>query len=174
MLRQFSISDFRSGDKFAFELVFSSYYSPLCYFARRLLSSDLVVEDVTQEVFLRLWERHRNFNSPHSIKAYLYIVTKNECINISRKLESRRKQEQNYKDGILSVTDPHSGNATGCSEQLRKAIGTLPPQCRKVIVMSYINGFPNREIAQQLSLSVSTVKNQKVRGISLLRKRLRA
>lgn len=174
MSRQFSIADFRNGDRVAFELVFSSYYSSLCYFARRMLSSDLVVEDVTQEVFLRLWQRHRNFNSPHSIKAYLYIVTRNACINISRKLETRRRQEINYNNDMYAVVEQHGGKSTGCDEQLRNAIRTLPPQCRKVILLSYFNGFPNREIAQQLSLSVSTVKNQKVRGISLLRKRLRA
>jgi len=56
--------------------------------------------------------------------------------------------------------------------EIEEAVSQLPPQCRKIITMSYMEGMTNREIAQEMGLSLQTVKNQKNRALGLLKKRL--
>lgn len=72
------------GDKRIFDLVFKSYYSGLCVFAKDYLRSMDAAREITQEVFLSLWENRGKLKIKSSLKAYLYRSVHNRCLNYIR------------------------------------------------------------------------------------------
>ena len=170
----FSIQSFRSGDQQAFNFIFTCYYRSLCYFATRFIAARPVAEDITQESFVRLWEKHDVFTCQQAIKTFLYIVTRNACLNFLKQWDRDKKKEDVWRITCDESEVPILQHMYR-SEELQgifQAMETLPPECRKVIQLCFIEGYENHEAARQLQLSVHTIKNQKARGLYLLKKRL--
>lgn len=155
----------------AFDTLFNHYYAPLVYFARKIVSDPLVAEDIVTETFLKFWQRQQDFTCDQTIKSFLYITTRNACLN---HLQTARYQAR-VKQALRSFTDDSTDfilNEITRAEVLREVfylVESLPIQCRKIVLMSYVAGLTNRQIAHRLQLSVHTVRNQKVRGIQLMR-----
>lgn len=172
--QEFSIHAFQQGDPNAFNFIFSVYYPPLCFFAGKLIADRLIAEDIAQEAFVRLWQKHESFDCQEAIKAFLYVITRNACLNFLKHCKRKKKNEQTWahtwdetEDYVLNKLTRHEK-----MNEVYTAVNTLPPECRKVILLSYVDGFRNNEIAEKLDISVHTVKNQKTRGLSLLKKRM--
>ncbi len=70
-----------SGDQTAFELLFRFYYPGLVVFASHILLDYSNAEEITQDFFVKLWEKRKNISSAHSIKSYLFTSVKNSSIN---------------------------------------------------------------------------------------------
>ena len=81
------INAFREGDSQAFDAFFRLHYRPLCYFAAQLMGDPSEAEDIVKDSFVKLWHKHTGFDSPHAIKAFLYVTTRNACINFLRRLK---------------------------------------------------------------------------------------
>jgi RNA polymerase sigma-70 factor (ECF subfamily) len=133
-----------------------------------------MAEDITQESFVRLWQKHEAFSCQQSIKAFLYIITRNACLNFIKHWQCQKKKQEMWAF-TWDETEDHILNKltrTDAYGEVYSAINNLPTECRKIIILSYIEGFRNQEIAEQLHLSINTVKNQKSRGLYLLKKKL--
>lgn len=170
------------GRQDAFEQVFRAYYSAMCVFANKITAAagveKDVVEDLVGEVFERLWNKHPQFDNTRHLRNFLYKATRNACFNYIKK-ESRLKERQGI---FISMQLQSEGNYEPAADldiirmevfrELYREIATLPDQCGKIVRMGYIDGLSNEEIAVELGLSLQTVKNQKSRGLSLLRSRL--
>lgn len=155
----------------AFATLFKQYYAPLVYFARKIISDPLAAEDIVTETFLKFWQKQQHFTCDKPVKAFLYISTRNACIN---HLQTTRYQAREKKT-LRSMTDDSVDfvlNEITRAEVLREVfylVESLPIQCRKIVLMSYVVGLSNRQIARRLQLSEHTVRNQKYRGIHLMR-----
>jgi RNA polymerase sigma-70 factor (ECF subfamily) len=169
----FSIDAFCSGNPQAFSFIFDCYYRSLRFFASRLIPARPVAEDITQEAFIRLWEKHNAFRCERSIKAFLYIITRNACLNFLKQGRREKMYENDWIHLLEEAEDP-PGTFTQSEmiSNLSAAIESLPRECRRVMQLCYIEGLQNKSIANRLEVSVHTVKNQKARGLLLLRKRL--
>ncbi|WP_257668992.1 RNA polymerase sigma factor [Parapedobacter tibetensis] len=164
----------QDGDQVAYDSLFRQFHPALCFFARRLVNEPRIAEEIVLDTMLKLWHRCDNFDSVSSIKAFLYIATKNACFNHIEK-ERVRTAHQNQFLGDFKDTEDAVVTEIIYAEVLREVsevIDTLPEQCRKVIKMIYEEGLSANEISKTLGVTVSTVNNQKSRGISLLKKRL--
>jgi RNA polymerase sigma-70 factor (family 1) len=157
----------------SFATLFKQYYSPLVYFARKLVSDSLVAEDLVTEIFIKFWQKQDQFHCYQAIKSFLYISVRNACINHLEHVRYQARAKQTLRaisdDNVESVL-----NEISRAEVLREVfylVESLPIQCRKIVLMSYVAGLSNRQIAHRLRLSVHTVRNQKVRGIQLMRSR---
>ncbi len=165
---------FRSGDERAFDQVFRKFYAPLVFFARRFMLLEGMAEEVVQDNLFKLWQKRADFNSLVSMKAFLYISTKNACLDgidkEKRKLnrDSHWVLENDYLEPNVEDLIIH----TEVLQEIRSAINLLPEQCRKIMKMSYEQSMTGKEIAEAMQITVSTVNNQKARGLSLLRKSL--
>lgn len=158
----------------AFNHLYKEYYASLVFFARKLVRDRPAAEDIVTDVFIKLWEKQLHFDLPMQAKAFLYISTRNACLNHlqrsgheARSLEGLAQTSATSQDNILREI-----LRAELLRQLARVVESLPAQCRKVVRMSYLQGYSNREIASKLQLSINTVRNQKVRGIWLLRKRM--
>jgi RNA polymerase sigma-70 factor (family 1) len=168
------VNEFKKGNEKSLNSIFDQYYAALCYFAHKLILNKEEAEDIVVQTFMKLWAKHAHFDSLRAIRAFLYITTKNACINYLDvvKRSNRRHAELAYR---AQENDDHILNNITRAEVLREihlAIQSLPVQCGKVASMSLIDGMKNQEIARELDLSEQTVRNHKSRAIQVLRLKL--
>ena len=137
------------------------------YIAKRVRESD-AVDDILQEVFLKVHESLQTLKSRGSIAAWLYRIAANAIVDHYR---SRRPWEALPVD--LTAPKPErnyvAGLATAC---LRPLIAEMPEIYRTALVLSEIEGLPQKEVARRLNLSLSGTKSRIQRGREDLRRRL--
>lgn len=167
------ISLFQKGSKEVFSGLYNSHYASLYYFAKRFVVDRQDAEDIVAESFIKLWRLRENFDNPQSIKAFLFITTRNGCLDF---LRAAQRQGNNMKDFIYTVMQDDTELVYAQDEVKAEVLGKLlaeieklPPKCKQIFKMAYFDGMKNEAIAQKLELSYQTVKNQKVRAIKILR-----
>ncbi len=161
--------------KEVFDKCFRGYYQTLCYFAYNYLKGQEEAEDVVQEVFVKLLDATESFDDEEHLKHYLYKAVRNACLN-QIKLSGIRSEILN---NIQKNTLPDE-NDFFCSVvraevygEIMAAISELPNECGRVFKLAYVEGFSNEEVAEQLSISVNTVKSQKNKAKIQLREKLK-
>lgn len=170
------LTQFQSGDRTAFDKIFRLYHASLVFFANRLLINygQVDAKEIVLDVFLKLHERRELFESFNSIKAFLYISTKNSCFKAIEKEKVRLKRFENYTSTFNESDEENILSQIVISEvyrELYQALDLLPEQCR-IIMGQLMEGKTAKEVAEDLSISVSTINSQKARAISILKKRL--
>ena len=169
------LEGFRRGDEQAFEQLFQHYYPRLCLFVSSFVAETKEAEDIAGESFIRLWQGARSFESLQHLKASLYQTARRLGINQQTSRERRSRHIETYSSKQVLEEDSylqHIVRAEAMGE-LHQAIATLPPKAQQIVKLSYLEGFSNQEIADQMNISLQTVKNQKMRALGLLRDRLR-
>lgn len=162
------------GEEKVFENVFRTYYVALCTFAEKYLLEQADAEDVVGNLFVNLWNREQQFESETHTRASLYRATHNACLNHIRSLKRINNREEQYSG------EQNENDGTFLNEMLRaelirmiyKEIESLPPHYAKIMTLCYHEDLNNEEIAEQLNLSVQTVKNYKTAALKLLRSKL--
>ena len=171
----FLIKEFKRGKTAAFEELFHRYHGAICYFAKQFVRDTEVAKDIVSETFVKVWNKHEDFDSLGAFKSFLYITTKNACLNHLKQmkvveehgkniayLQSREESEDLIMNRIFDA------EVLGA---MNKALETLPNQCRRVLRMS-LNGLKTDEIAKNLNISEQTVRNTRVRATVLLKRQL--
>ena len=164
-----------NGDERGFEFFFREYYPALCFYAGRYVYDRLLAEDLVTDAFVKLWQRRSLFDQPVLVRSYLYASVRNASINEFRHREVEKEYAENYRYMFKEEIDNTIIEQMIEKEILQSvyaSIRDLPRQCRKIISSLYRDGKNFREVAQEMDLSVNTIKNQKARGILLVRKKL--
>jgi RNA polymerase sigma-70 factor (family 1) len=168
---EFYFFSFLKGDSTAFPLIFKEFYPSLVAYANRIVNEDYAAEEVVQQCFIKLWERKPRVDGVVSFKAYLYRMVHNACMDHLKR--EHRSSEQLFNLPNEKQEKSHLENMIR-SETLRElyaAINELPKECGKVVRMYFEEGQDTEAIARELGISVNTVRNQKRKGIGLLKKR---
>jgi len=171
MIQQAGKIDIRKTD---FRSIFDKYFPSLCVFANRFVNDEDLSKDMVQEVFLKVWNSATEFESEKSLKVYLYLATKNTCFDYLKK-EKRKKQTGDFDTERIN-DDTHLEDDSVMLEiireetyrQLEDAIDLLPEQARKVVLLN-LKSFSNQEIAEELNVSINTVKTHKLNAFKKLR-----
>ncbi|MGF7138359.1 RNA polymerase sigma-70 factor [Roseimarinus sediminis] len=164
--------DIKKGKRKSFELLFKSYYAPLCVFARRYIDDPDECEELVQSFFLKLWENRKTINITGSLPSYLFSSVRNRCLNFLQ----HQKVKRNYRDELLHVQNEDEFNdfpEIDLMQKIEKAIESLPPKRREIFILSRQHGLKYREIANQLNLSVKTVEVQMGHALKHLRSELK-
>ena len=162
----------KKGDTRALHDLHDLFYPALRNFAISLLGDTPAAEDIVTEVFVILWKKQRDFETLQNIKAFLYISTRNACINHIKRLQRDSVMKTGFSNYLSVDHEEFALNEMIRAEvmqQIYEAIEALPSQCGKVFKMCYVEGLSNSEVAERFSISVNTVKNHKVKALSLLR-----
>lgn len=144
-----------------FKKLFDSYFPSLCVFANKFVKDEDLSKDIVQEVFVRIWNKVDEFESEKSMKVYFYLSTKNACFDYLKK-EKKRNISHNI-DELSELEDKPVVNEILREEtyrMLEAAIGQLPDKAQRVMRLN-LNGLSNAEIAEELDLSVNTIKTHK-------------
>jgi RNA polymerase sigma-70 factor (family 1) len=164
---------FKSGHEHGFTALFNEWHVPICYFANSILGNMQEAEDVTEDCFLILWQRRNDFTSLLRCKSFLYTSVRNACIsNIRHRNVIRSSQNELQYLHINNITLLDQVISSELARHIHDAIESLPLECRKIFHLLFREGKSNSEVAETLNLSVKTVKAQRQRGLSLLRKRI--
>jgi len=167
----------KRGDRDLFDSVFKNYYFGLRVFAFDFVKSLDVADEIVQEVFLNLWEKHNNLQIKSSLKAYLYKCVQNYCLNYLRSDKGFKNVVQldlipEQSDFLLvemSFDELDASFSEQIEIELDRAIKSLPEQCQQIFLLSRFENYSYPEIAERLGVSVSTVKTQMSRAMQKLR-----
>ena len=129
-------------------------------------------EDLTQETFVRAWQALRDFRNESAFGTWLQRLAVNTTLMDMRARRVRRHDEGD-EDGLEFVGQQDSAGArTALRMDLEKAVASLPPRARAVLVLYDIEGWRHEEIAEELGMAVGSSKAQLHRARTLLRERL--
>lgn len=150
--------------------VFTAYYNALCLFALRYLHDREAASDIVQEAFLKLLESGKSFSDRDELKAFLYIIVRNLCLNLLKHQKIVTNHEKSYLESSEYFRDALVEEET--ARIIRSAVLQLPPRSRQIIQYS-LKGLRNQEIADLLGISINTLKTLKSKSFSILRNKLK-
>lgn len=118
-----------------------------------------MAEEMVQDIFLKIWMNREALTEVNNFQAYLFVVSKNQTLNVLRKLAKERRDKKEWeKDNITLYQATELENSVDYYCLIDQAIEQLPPQQKKVYRLSRYKRLKYQEIAQQLNISRETVK----------------
>lgn len=161
----------KSGDKKAFTEIFDRYWEKAYLHALRMLEDDDEAKDLVQELFSSLWEKSQELQFDISLSGYLYVMTRNRCLNHIR----QRKNRTAFEDALSLYIEKHQYSVLEVisekelSQALDAEIVNLPPKMREIFVLSRKKYLSHREIGLALHISDRTVKKQISNALKIIR-----
>lgn len=168
------LSRLKAGDETAFEYLYWSYNSYVFNFINSLLYDNSLAEDLTQNVFLKIWEKRQNIDPEQGLDAYLFTIARNF---VYKETENRLKiiYESETSGEILNSPDssPEENiDAASLQAYIDTLIEQLPSSRKEIFLLSRRQNLTNKEIAQRLSISEKTVENQITNALHFLKEKL--
>jgi len=151
-----------------FEDIFKQHYSGLVVYANKYVGIKQVAEDIVQDFFFDLWNKRESILIQSNIKSFLFQSIKNNCLNyLSREKKDYKELDSNtFKEQELSFQIEHIER----NKMIYDLIEKIPEQRRHIFKLCCIEGLKYREVAEDLGISINTVKTQMGRALSELRK----
>lgn len=165
----------REGDPIAFHRIYNRYCKRLYSFVLRYVKQEEDAEGIVQEVFLKLWESRSKIDIYASFEAFLFTVAYNQTISILRKKVNEEKYLKHLKSRNQFRQTPDIAEEVHfkeLNEKVNSLLNNLTPRQQEIFLLSRQKGLKHAEIAQQLGISVNTVKNHLVAALSYLRSRI--
>lgn len=155
------------GDEKAFKFLFKSYYPRLKNYLFRFVDDEEVVNDIIQDCFLSIWEKHESLQNT-SLSSLLFTMARNRCLNYIKHnglinfqhldyLENLNGEERLYIYDMGSETDREL-LINELKKQIFSALNVLPKRCKEVFILSRFKKMKNREIAEKLQISTTAVE----------------
>jgi len=169
---QLNIRHINRGKKNVFKDLFDHYFSALAAFGYKYIPDPPIVEDMVQEAFIACWEKRADFSHINALKSFLYTSVRNKCLNHLKHQAVQKKHEGALVYELES--DLHFTNHVIEEETfnlLHAEIRDLPRSAQEIMMLA-LNGLKNQEIAEELNISLNTVKTQKKIAYSKLKDRL--
>lgn len=164
-------SAFRQGRQTGIRYLFGAWYPSLCDYVNSLINDQSAAEEISSEAFVKTWHNRKRFRSADEIRAYLFTVAKRDAFRVLHKKSSNRKISVVHNINPELPCSPETIQ-TETDAIIAEAISCLPPRCRRIFELLYLEGKETGEVAKELFISPCTVRAQKARGLSLLRPRL--
>ena len=158
------------GDQDAFRTLYDRYRNKIFSIAWKLIGAETLAEDVVQEVFIKLWVNKEKLSDLDYFNSYLNVITRNYIFNHLRKLAS----EDAYLRELTVKGEPTQDSFdtlvyNELQDTLKKAIAHLPPQQKKVYLLSRNEGLKHQQISDILHISRSTVKSHMVEALRFIK-----
>mgnify|MGYP000545154924 CR=1 FL=1 len=154
-------------------MLFKKHYSTLVSYARKMVHTQDVAEDIVQQLFVSLWEKRSSLDIQGSLDSYMLRSTHNACLNHFKHLKTRQEHGQHVKS---TETESYSADLLEEAEfklKVKSAVQKLPTQCKRVFLMSRLQQKKYKEIAEELDISIKTVENQMGKALRILREELK-
>lgn len=157
------------GDREAFRQLFRSHYGTLCRFAMQLLHDKAAAETIADDVFFAIWQNRADLTISTSMRSYLFTAIRNRCLN---EMSSKRRRPStpgfayDYEAELDLLAHVFADNSHPLGQLIEKelegeiarCVEALPHDCRRVFKMSRYEQMSYSEIADELGISVNTVK----------------
>ena len=170
----------KSGDQSAFESLYRLFYPKLSYFSGQYLPDTEMAHSVVQDVFTELWEKRSTLQSDTNIQAWLFTVTKNKSLKQIGKERSKQRYTDYLKTRQLDVNyqsladfDTDNFVFEELQQKVELALAKLSSPVRIVFEKSRFENKKNKEIADELGISIKTVEAHISKALKLLRTELK-
>ncbi len=168
------IKSMQKGHIKAFDRLFYQYNKKIYHFCKQVLSSDEDAKELTQEIFIAVWNNRMEIDSNRSFSAYIFAIARNMINNTIR----NNLQKKAYIDYMTS-TGISGGDTTldqvifnDLKDKLEIIIDNLPPKTKEVFQLSRNHGYSYKEIASKLKITENTVDTQVRRALNQIRQGL--
>jgi RNA polymerase sigma-70 factor (ECF subfamily) len=170
------VSRLVDGDETAMARVYDLYSGQVYALAARVTRDYSAAEDVTQEVFVHLWEHPTAFDPRRgTLRGWLATLAHRRAVDCIRREEARRQRDRNSADQMQAFPDTADGAVIGTlGERVRAAVSSLPDEQRAAIMLAYFEGMTYREVARTLGIPEGTAKSRMRLGMQRLASQLRA
>lgn len=160
------------GDVQAFEQLYRDNVGRVFALCRRMCGETSQAEELTQEAFVRAWQRLSTFRGDSAFSTWLHRLTVNVVLGHLRTRSRRGEKELPELERCDTGSQVH--HEPGLAVDLERAISSLPDRARTVFVLHDVEGYRHREIAQLAGMAEGTSKAQLHRARKLLREVLRS
>jgi RNA polymerase sigma-70 factor (ECF subfamily) len=168
-------AQFSAGDPAAFRALVDAYFPVLCRYAQKILQDEALAKDIVQETFIKLWKYEGSFSTSAGLRGFLYVATRNGCLNL---LRGRERDENRHLKLAAESPDFVDPVLNGILEAesialIYQVVRDMPKKMQQVFFLSFEEGLTIAEIAKQMNTSQKTVRNQKYKAVLSLRKKFR-
>lgn len=156
--------------------LYNSLYTSLCIFSNKYVNNLEKAKDIVQDVFIKFWNNKITLQDEVAVKSYLYVSVKNKSIDFLRSNEYKLTKRLDTLDFLELESDLYFEKEfflEEVSSAIEKGIKTLPEKCREIVKLS-MSGCKNKQISEELAISINTVKSQKKIAYKKLRLFLKA
>ena len=169
------ITELTNSDESSLEVLFNYYYPRLYHFSKSFLKIETGIDDILQEVFLKVWQNRKQITSVSTFNAYIFTITKNLLLNEIR----RRLNNEKIKDNLqkLSIAEEYRTfddvEYNDLKVKIENIVNELPERQKEVYNLSREEGLSHKEIAEKLGISPKTVEYHIAQSISFLKKKIK-
>lgn len=167
----------KNNDEIAFKVIYTNYFSRLYYFIFEFIPVKDLAENIVQDTFFTLWNKRKELKDNTNLTSYLYTVAKKNCLY---RLRNKRYQQKLFSKSVdirelelnldtLNTIDTSVIAFHELEQIIEKTLEELPPQCRRVFELSRFKEMKNREIAEELNISVKTVEGHISKGLKIFK-----
>lgn len=166
------VSKARDGCPQAFECLYRQQVGRIYGLCLRMTAQRVLAEELTQEAFVRAWERLDSFREECGFGTWLHRIAVNAVLDHVRKVSRRTMWEMDGSAVVTPLEHSRKQADPGLRMDLEQAIGELPDAARLVFVLHDVEGFRHEEIAERAGIAVGTSKAHLHRARRLLRERI--
>jgi RNA polymerase sigma-70 factor (ECF subfamily) len=161
----------QGGDLHAFERLYRENERKVFGLCFRMASDPALAEELTQDVFVRAWQKLGSFQGRSAFSSWLYPLAVNVALS-ERRSRRRRTSHEMATDDPTPLERPEKPELPDSGIDLERAMASLPPGARAVFVLHDVEGYRHEEIANMTGMAEGTSKAQLHRARKLLRERL--
>ncbi|WP_256002100.1 RNA polymerase sigma factor [Pedobacter deserti] len=169
------IAAIKRQDKVVFEQLYKLYYQRLFALAFRYVGHMQTAEEIVHDVFINVWNKAEQLNIQYTMKGYLFRSVVNSALNVIKKDKLTVQKHEAYLSAQPAelVSSPEGGDEDDLMLlRLEEGLKLLPEKCRQVMYLSRFGKLKQQEIADQMDISIKTVKNHLTYGFKLLRQHM--
>ena len=164
-----------NNDKKALEELFNHYYPRLYNYSKSFLKLEEGIDDILQDVFIKIWNNRTNIYSSASFNPFIFTVTRNLLLNELR----NRLNNQKLKENVLKLSLPEEYNSfekmeySELKSMVEQIVNNLPEKQQEVFILSRNQGLSHKEIADKLNISAKTVEYHIAQSTATIKSKLR-
>lgn len=158
------------GDEQAFRTVFDAYRNKIYYFLQALLDNQAAAEEITQEVFVRIWTSREKLTEVTNFNAYVFVVARNRALDYIRATASERtmKSEWLRRSHLQANYTEEDIDLKESKKLIEQAVALLPQQQARVFRLNKEHRLKRHEIARELNISENTVRNHLAKAVKFI------
>lgn len=171
------INSLHRGEEEGLEGIYRLYNKQLLFFAKKYVKNYQIAEEIVADVFVKVWELRASFSTLDRVRAFLYIATKNRCLNQLRNAGAHDHIDDvdNYEELLYEDTDIFTAIVrTELLKLIFDEVQKLPEKQREVFNKTFLEDKTIEEIGQELNMAPQAVYTNKSRALTTLRQNLRS
>lgn len=172
----------KNSDEIAFKIIYKKYYPRLYYYILEFVVFKDIAENIIQDTFFTFWTKRKDLKENSNLSAYLFTVAKNNCLYRLRDQRYRQKlfstsvispEEFELNLEVFDSLDTSSITIDEIERIIKRTLDELPTQNRNVFILSRFHDRKNKEIAEELNISVKVVEKHITKSLKIFKSALK-